>query len=57
MIEKGVIAGGMIPKIKGMINTINQGVHEASIIDGRVLHSILLEIFSDEGNGTMFYKK
>ncbi len=41
----GIIAGGMIPKIGGMADAIYQGVHEAVIIDGRVPHSILLELF------------
>ena len=53
----GVIAGGMIPKIDGMADAIYQGVHEACIIDGRVPHSILLEIFSDRGSGTLFYRR
>ena len=42
----------MIPKIGGMADAIYQGVHEAVIIDGRVPHSILLELFSDRGSGT-----
>lgn len=53
----GIIAGGMIPKIGGMADAIYQGVHEAVIIDGRVLHSILLEMFSDRGSGTLFYRR
>lgn len=57
MIASGVIAGGMIPKILGCVECIKQGVNEATILDGRVPHSILLEIFSDEGNGTLFYQK
>lgn len=55
--DRGVISGGMVPKIEGMADAINRGVKEASIIDGRVLHSILLEIFSDQGSGTLFYAK
>ena len=51
----GIIAGGMIPKIGGMADAIYQGVHEAVIIDGRVPHSILLELFSNRGSGTRFY--
>ena len=42
----------MIPKIGGMADAIYQGVHEAVIIDGRVPHSILLELFSNRGSGT-----
>ncbi len=47
----------MIPKIGGMADAIYQGVHEAVIIDGRVPHSILLELFSDRGSGTRFYRR
>ena len=53
----GVLSGGMIPKIDGMADAIRQGVHEAVIIDGRVLHSVLLEFFSDRGSGTLFYDR
>ena len=53
----GIIAGGMIPKIGGMADAHYQGVHEAVIIDGRVPHSILLELFSDRGSGTRFYRR
>ena len=53
----GVISGGMIPKIEGMADAIYEGVHEAVIIDGRVPHSILLEMFSDRGSGTLFYRR
>ena len=55
--REGVIAGGMLPKIEGMADAIRKGVREAVIIDGRVPHSILLEMFSDRGAGTMFYRK
>ena len=55
--REGIIAGGMLPKIEGMADAIRKGVREAVIIDGRVPHSILLEMFSDRGAGTMFYRK
>ncbi len=55
--EEGVISGGMIPKIEGMAHAIHQGVREAVIIDGRVPHSVLLEMFSDRGSGTLFYRR
>ena len=55
--QEGVIAGGMLPKIEGMADAIRKGVREAVIIDGRVPHSILLEMFSDRGAGTMFYRQ
>ena len=56
LMDAGVITGGMIPKIEGMAEAIRDGVHEAVIIDGRVLHSVLLEFFSDRGSGTLFYR-
>ncbi len=55
LIEKGIIAGGMIPKIEGCVESLSKGVGEAVIIDGRIPHSILLEIFSNRGSGTLFY--
>ena len=55
--EAGVISGGMLPKIDGMADAIYEGVHEAVIIDGRVPHSILLELFSDRGSGTRFFRR
>ncbi len=56
LIESGVIAGGMIPKIQGCVESLEQGVEEASIIDGRKPHSILYEMFSTSGCGTLLYK-
>ena len=51
----GIIKGGMIPKIDCCVEAVRNGVSRAHIIDGRIEHSILLELFSDEGIGTMFY--
>lgn len=51
----GIIKGGMIPKIDCCVEAVRNGVSRAHIIDGRLEHSILLELFSDEGIGTMFY--
>lgn len=53
MIDNGTITGGMIPKIKSCEKAIKNGVGKVHIIDGRLLHSILLEIFTDTGIGTM----
>jgi acetylglutamate kinase len=53
LIREGVIAGGMIPKIECCVNALQKGVERIHIIDGRILHSILLEVFTDEGIGTM----
>ncbi len=55
--ESGVISGGMIPKVECCASAIENNVSKAVIIDGRVPHSILIEMFSEEGVGTMFKKK
>lgn len=52
LIEKGVISGGMIPKVNCCVEAISGGVKKAHIIDGRVEHAVLLEIFTDSGVGT-----
>ena len=54
LIADGVISGGMIPKIDSMTSALREGVKKAFIIDGRVPHSILMELLTDEGMGTMF---
>jgi acetylglutamate kinase len=54
LIREGVISGGMIPKVKCCIEAIRRGVKKVFIIDGRVPHSILIEVLTDEGLGTMF---
>ena len=51
--DKGVISGGMIPKVDCCIEAIHKGVQNVIIMDGRVPHSILMEILTDEGAGTM----
>lgn len=52
LIKKGQITGGMIPKVLCSLHTLEEGVAKAHIIDGRVKHAILLEIFTDVGVGT-----
>lgn len=54
LIADGIISGGMIPKIDSMTQAIRNGCEKAFIIDGRVPHSILMELLTDEGMGTMF---
>lgn len=54
LMNEGVISGGMIPKVECCIDAIRRGVKKVFIIDGRVPHSILIEILTDEGIGTMF---
>lgn len=54
LMERGIISGGMIPKVKCCVHAIENDVKKSVIIDGRVPHSILIEILSEEGIGTMF---
>ena len=56
MIDEEVIKGGMIPKINTCIDAVNNGVRGVVIIDGRKPHSILFELFSDKGSGTLIRK-
>jgi acetylglutamate kinase len=53
LIAKGVISGGMLPKISTALDAVKSGVKSAHIIDGRVQHAVLLELFTDEGVGTL----
>ncbi len=52
LIKEGVISGGMIPKVRSAVEALKGGVKKVHIVDGRIPHSILLEIFTDEGVGT-----
>jgi len=52
LIEGGAIHSGMIPKVRSAFSTLDAGVNKVHIIDGRIKHSLLLEIFTDEGVGT-----
>ena len=54
--DKGIISGGMIPKVDCSIEAISQGVKNVVIMDGRIPHSILMELLTDEGAGTMVTK-
>ena len=56
MIKDGTITEGMIPKINTCLDAINNGVTAVAIIDGRKKHSVLFEIFSDKGSGTLIRK-
>jgi acetylglutamate kinase len=53
LIEDGTIYGGMLPKIQCALDAVNSGVAAAHIIDGRVDHAVMLELFTDEGVGTL----
>lgn len=57
LIENKTITGGMIPKVTGCKDAVHNGVERVHIIDGRILHSILLEIFTDHGIGTMILER
>lgn len=54
LIEQGIISGGMIPKSLSAYKTLDSGVRKVHLIDGRLVHSLLLEIFTDSGVGTQF---
>ncbi len=56
MIKNETITGGMIPKINTCLDAINNGVNAVGIIDARPKHSILFELFSDKGSGTLIRK-
>lgn len=56
LISDGIIGGGMLPKLSNCTDAVRGGVKRVHILDGRVPHSILLEIFTNRGNGTMFYE-
>ena len=57
LIKKGVIHGGMLPKIRSALDAVHGGVQTSHIIDGRVKHAVLLEILTDEGVGTLIHRK
>ena len=56
-IEDGIISGGMIPKVECCLDAINRGVKNVHVLNGTLMHSILLEIFTSEGIGTMVTKE
>ncbi len=56
LIQDGTIHGGMLPKIGCALEAVENGVHTAHIIDGRVSHAVLLEILTDQGIGTLISK-
>ena len=56
LLRSGAIDGGMIPKIESCVSAIERGVYQAHILDGRISHVLLLELFTDAGVGTMVSK-
>lgn len=57
LIEDGTISGGMLPKIGCALDAVNSGVNSVHIIDGRVEHAVLLEIFTNEGVGSLIHRR
>ena len=55
LVKEGVISGGMIPKIQCCVDAVRRGVNRAHILDGRIEHSVLIELLTDAGVGTMIY--
>ena len=55
LLDSGVIGGGMLPKLSGCISAVREGVNRVHILDGRIAHCLLLEIFTNEGIGTCFF--
>ena len=55
LVKEGVIKGGMIPKIQCCVEAVRRGVSRAHILDGRIEHSVLIELLTDAGVGTMIY--
>ena len=54
LVRQGIIQGGMIPKVECCVEAVRRGVRRAFIIDGRIPHSLLIELMTNEGIGTMF---
>ena len=57
MIKEKVIKDGMLPKVKCCLDALKAGVHKTHIVDGRVQHALLLEIFTEDGIGTQIVEK
>ena len=57
LISEGFVGGGMIPKLKNCIDAIEEGVNRVHILDGRIPHSLLLEIFTNKGIGTAILRE
>jgi acetylglutamate kinase len=53
LIDNGTISGGMLPKVRCAVDAVAAGVHSAHIVDGRIAHAVLLEVFTDSGVGTL----
>lgn len=56
LIQRKIISGGMLPKLRSCVNALNAGINKVHLIDGRVMHTLLLEIFTDRGVGTQIVR-
>ncbi|MGE4564040.1 MAG: acetylglutamate kinase, partial [Victivallaceae bacterium] len=56
LIEEKVLSGGMLPKIESCVRALQAGINKVHLIDGRLRHSLLLEIFTDSGIGTQIVR-
>ncbi len=56
LVADGTISGGMLPKVRCAVEAVEAGVHSAHIIDGRIPHAVLLEVFTDSGVGTLIHR-
>ena len=56
LIQRKIISGGMLPKLRSCVNALNAGINKVHLIDGRVMHTLLLEIFTDHGVGTQIVR-
>ncbi len=56
LIDEGYVGGGMLPKLQNCIDAIENGVKKVHILDGRIPHCLLLEIFTNKGIGTAIFK-
>ena len=57
LISSGIVSGGMIPKLECCVDALNGGVGRIHLLDGRIPHSILIELLSNQGIGTMLHKE
>ncbi len=56
LIQRKIISGGMLPKLRSCVNALNAGINKVHLIDGRLMHTLLLEIFTDRGVGTQIVR-
>jgi acetylglutamate kinase len=57
LVRGGVIKGGMLPKVRCAVDAVQSGVRSAHVIDGRVEHAVMLDLFTDEGVGTLIRRR